>query len=241
MASTILHKFVSSLTNKEKAELLKVIADTCYAEKGKVLDYLYDIAGYIAQEPDPRLAVKKDAPKENWKEAVRRVGNPIQQLNPNWMQDADAADRNRWDSGATGNDEPNGLNDAEIAMLPRNKIGAIKALRERLHIGLKEAKDMVDAYRSPPRSRPVVPFTDERYDPEPYPVFPNVPQLELNDEEKELMRAYGASNGTNRGRIQAIKLLRQRTDWNLRDCVELVHKWAIDNDIHVPGRGQRPQ
>jgi ribosomal protein L7/L12 len=47
------------------------------------------------------------------------------------------------DYAAKANQE---LNEYERSFLPHNKIGAIKAVRERLQIGLKDAKDMVDAF-----------------------------------------------------------------------------------------------
>ncbi len=59
----MIRKFVLSLTNKEKGDLLRIIADTCYKDKGKVLDYLYDLANFIAQDPDPK-PVKEVMPEK---------------------------------------------------------------------------------------------------------------------------------------------------------------------------------
>jgi len=48
----IIRKFISSLSNKEKGELIRALADVAYKGKGIVFDYLYELAGFIENEPD---------------------------------------------------------------------------------------------------------------------------------------------------------------------------------------------
>ena len=99
----------------------------------------------------------------------------------------------------------NDLNEAARTLLAQGKkIHAIKLVRERSGIGLKEAKDYVDALEA--GDMPVVPVS----------TIAQVPS-------DGLTAAYAALQGGNK--IEAIRLVREATGLGLKEAKDYVERW----------------
>lgn len=102
---------------------------------------------------------------------------------------------------------PNSLNDREKLLCDRGEyIPAIKAHRARTGFGLKESKDIVDAYRGT----------------NPGPVTEN--WCQASNEEKDLVR--------HNQYIQAIKSYRERTGATLAHAKSAIENWWASADWH---------
>jgi ribosomal protein L7/L12 len=88
-----------------------------------------------------------------------------------------------------------------------NKIGAIKLVRERTGLGLKEAKDYVEALEAGQAPSMTIPPA-----PAPTAAGPPTPELE------QAARALRAQGNT----IGAIKLVRDHTGWGLKEAKDYV-------------------
>jgi hypothetical protein len=218
----IIHKFVKSLSNPEKGELLKAIADTCYTEKGKVLDYLYDLAGFIAQEPE----------KKEIKRVIQR--RPFDGSRDSIYEEAERADSPVVQSiRYCGLDY--GITQYELdAVRAGNKIPAIKSLRARFAgernglggLGLREAKEIIDD------------LTRRRNMPAPANPIPAVNLGGLNVEAEEVVYGLGFDQELvltaadieivrDKHRVEAIKALMYRYGlrYSLKQLSDAFLKW----------------
>ncbi len=116
--------------------------------------------------------------------------------------------------------------EADAAMRRGNKIEAIKITREQLGIGLKEAKDLCDAWSpaDPVASGDFIApaFAGAHHAPAPVAADAFVFPAEAED-------ALRAGN-----RIEAIKIVRERTGWGLKECKEAVEFHETANPHLAP-------
>ena len=107
------------------------------------------------------------------------------------------------------------LREASILIAADKKIEAIKLLRERFGLGLKEAKDMADGLARGRSTEFQVTFQ------------PTAP-LEA-DREEDVRRLMAVGN-----KIEAIKLVRQQTGLGLKEAKDLVEAMAAGQPVFLP-------
>jgi ribosomal protein L7/L12 len=105
----------------------------------------------------------------------------------------------------------------DIARDPNHKIAAIKAYREETGLGLKEAKDAIEAWLATGESRLGAPAA-------PTPAHGVAALPPLSQRVKDIAKDYG-------GKISAIKAYREETGAGLKDAKDAVEAWRASQGL----------